>query len=500
MPVKTPTLHAKLALPHLAYLRAIAQGVPAMDAARRYLGLVHGHEFAALHQWVIDRARAIARRAGLSAWRLLGVEIAAVAIGDGRPSVSEWAELQQLEGWRESEVLEMYEEAFAGVPIDPSLVRKAARANRLLKRRLDMIRQLEEAATTAASPGDSIDAWLGGAMVGHLTRAGITTLGSILDKLQTGGNWWKDIPAMGPGKAARLTAAVNSLFPPAADLVPKFYKNLPALVAGGNRAPARAGGLTASSDQEAIDIWVRSRARSLATAKVYRREAVRFSLFCAVERRVALSGAGVEDCRAYLDFLSNIPNSWISRRRAKPFAPGWAPFRGQLSTAAKKLSLTALQSMFSWLLNAGYLASNPWALVSRRLPDQHIVLPQSRAIPRAAWTAIVNHLADQTDEPPAQRLLFVLRFAVATGLRPAELLAAQLGHLTDAGESGIVLTVVGKGGKARLVPVPDSALLALDAYLDSRGIGRGQEQFKAVPLVASTLDAQAPISYRVFLR
>ena len=73
-----------------------------------------------------------------------------------------------------------------------------------------------------------------------------------------------------------------------------------------------------------------------------------------------------------------------SQRRSKPFALGWAPFRGQLSTLAKKLSLTALQSMFSWLLNAGYLASNPWVLVSRRLNDQHIVLPQSRSIPRSA--------------------------------------------------------------------------------------------------------------------
>ena len=125
---------------------------------------------------------------------------------------------------------------------------------------------------------------------------------------------------------------------------------------------------------------------------------------------------------------------------------------------------------------------------------------RNRARFRARPSVIVDYLGAQSDAPAATRMLFVLRFAVATGLRPAELLAAQLGHLTDAGESGIVLTVVGKGGKARLVPVPDSALLALDAYLDFRGIRRGQEQCRAVPLVASTLDAHAPISYRVFLR
>ena len=65
----------------------------------------------------------------------------------------------------------------------------------------------------------------------------------------------------------------------------------------------------------------------------------------------------------------------------------------------RRRHLTALQSMFSWLFSAGYLATNPWALVSRRLPDQHIVLPQSRSIRRAAWTAIVNRFAAKTDEP-----------------------------------------------------------------------------------------------------
>ncbi|WP_198141074.1 tyrosine-type recombinase/integrase [Polaromonas sp. JS666] len=140
--------------------------------------------------------------------------------------------------------------------------------------------------------------------------------------------------------------------------------------------------------------------------------------------------------------------------------------------------MSTLQSMFAWLVNAGYLASNPWVLVSRRLDDAPLVLPTSRSIPRVAWDAIIDYLVGAGPQPSAVRMLFVLRFALATGLRPAELIAAQLGHLADAGESGVVLSVVGKGGKARLVPVPGVALAALDAYLAARGLVRGNQERK----------------------
>lgn len=493
-------LHAKLALAHLAYLRALAQGVPGIEAARRYLGLAHGHEFAPLHRWVIDLARAVARRAGLSAWRLLGVEIAQVDTRSALPSLDEWAHSQQLEGWSESEIQSMYEDAFADEPMDAAWLHKAARAQRLMARRLALIDQLEKTAAFAPSPGDPLTAWFAGVLAEHLVKAGITTLDSLLEKIKTGGRWWTAIDAIGQKKAARITAAARSLLPPSSANVPQFQPSSFALAVGGNRSPARLGGLNAATDQEAIEIWVMARARSPATEIVYRREAIRFALFCAVERGLPLSSAGVQDCQAYLAFLEDIPARWISRRRSKPFAPGWAPFRGQLSRSAKALSVSAIQALFVWLLNAGYLASNPWTLVSRRQTDAPIILPASRSIPRDAWTAIVTHLTARAHEASAARLLFVLRFTLATGLRPAELLAAQLGHLSDAGECGMVLTVIGKGGKARLVPVPVSALAALDIYLATRAMKRVQDGLKAFPLVASTLDARVPVSYRVFLR
>lgn len=503
--MKNPILlHDTLLLQHLAYLRALAQGVSASVASRQYLtGQAHDREFKSHHEYVVDLARTVAMRRGFSAWRLLGVEIqSAVLQQPAKPSLDDWIETKGLSDWSVAEAQAQYDEAFADVPTDVGIMRKAARAERLIARRMAMLEALEVIAKTVVvpSPDDPIDGWFGGKVANHLVMAGITTLGSLRVKIDTGGQWWTPIAAIGPRKAARVAVAVTSLFPPAMTLVPQFRLALPALTVGSNRAPARPGSMAASSDQAAIQIWLKARTESVATERIYRREAVRFALFCEMERGVVLSGAGVEDCSAYVDFLNNIPSRWISRRRAPPFTPGWAPFRGQLSSAAKELSLTTLRSMFAWLLNAGYLASNPWILVSRRTNDDHIILPSSRSIPRNVWAVIINHLLEKKEDPSAIRLLFVLRFVVGTGLRPAELLAAQLGHLTDAGDSGMVLSVVGKGGHPRLVPVPTTALDALDTYLGTRGMVRGQDGLNAVPLVASTLKARAPVSYRVFLR
>jgi len=93
-----------------------------------------------------------------------------------------------------------------------------------------------------------------------------------------------------------------------------------------------------------------------------------------------------------------------------------------------------------------------------------------------------------------------MRFGLGTGLRASELLGATLGQIVDAGRSGWVITVVGKGKKARLVPIPPSALSALTTYMKQRdSVWRAPDQ-DLVPLVPSLEDPDKPVSYRVFLR
>jgi site-specific recombinase XerD len=79
------------------------------------------------------------------------------------------------------------------------------------------------------------------------------------------------------------------------------------------------------------------------------------------------------------------------------------------------------------------------------------------------------------DTPSGARVLFVLVFAHATGLRAAELCNARTGHLYADKQPGTarvyhMLGVQGKGDKYREVPVPSKALAALSAYLVERGL------------------------------
>ena len=98
---------------HFAYLRACAEGLDLADCARRYLGIEHGHEAKTAHHEAVDAVRAVARRQGDAAWRLVGLTIRSPA-GEPRPSLDAFAQQHGLDGFSENEVLALYAEAHSG--------------------------------------------------------------------------------------------------------------------------------------------------------------------------------------------------------------------------------------------------------------------------------------------------------------------------------------------------------------------------------------------------
>lgn len=484
--------------PHcFAHLRAVAEGVPVSEAAKRYLAVEHGHQAPVAHRLLVERVRSVARRAGDGRWRLVGLRLQDV--GSDQPSLDDWAAAEGLDDWSHADQLQRYQECFGAG--EPGERRRRARNARLRQRQLQLLRELEATAAEPASPLDLVDGWFAPEISAHLLRLGVLRLSDLQERIARGGRWWVGLPGYGPVKASRLASYLALLLPAAptsgwpvalvGECLARYNGEQ-----GLNRVSGGFAGTDAHNDHQAVQAWMAARATSPATQKAYAKEAERFILWCVLERSKALSDVGADDCRAYMDFLANVPNRWISRDNTHRMAPGWAPFKGQLSLASQKQALAALHSLFSWLVQARYLGSNPWVLVNRKLGDD----PRgqgddtgSRAFTPAAWRALMDHLGQAEDSPSRRRLQWLCVFASTTGLRAAELLAAQVGHLQPT-PAGWVLRVHGKGRKNRTVPVPTSAMTATRAYLASRGLELERAD-EAIPLLAS-LTGEGGISYR----
>lgn len=107
----------------------------------------------------------------------------------------------------------------------------------------------------------------------------------------------------------------------------------------------------------------------------------------------------------------------------------------------------ALRSFFTWAVDYAGLPASP----ADRLPGSRIPRRRPRPLPEAHYAATQPH----TD---ADKLAMLL--AGASGLRRGELAGIHRRHFT-LDPDGWTLTVTGKGGDTRTVPVPDGAAALL---------------------------------------
>lgn len=549
----------KLGAHHLAYLRAIAEGVAQRHAAARYLG--HDLRDGAVvlrksHNAVVDRVRALGRRHGDPRWRLIGLAIRPHETGEQAPPIDQWAEARGLDGFGQAELLALYTEAF---PPD----RKAQRNGRLRSQQLDLLQSLSRQVAEPALPHHRLDAWFPAHLSHALMANGLLLLSDLQALVRAGGRWWASIPRIGVGKAERLAHHLEVLIPGstqprrhgplaqrgqqlAASIAERtsqkharrpaesanhvglsahaalpsptgaaWATNAPQATASAGLAnasldsAARAGDLgfvlapeamaarDLHSDTLAVRAWIRARAGSDATAKAYRRELSRFLLFLD-QRGLTLGRCNADDCLAYMALLQNVPPEWSARRTAPLDHAAWSPFAGPLSHRSQRQAVVVVGACFTWLVAARYLAGNPWVLVNRRTgDDRHANELASRAIPPERWAVILARLeALATTEPAAERMVFLLQFLEATGLRAAELLGARLADLQQL-DGRLLLQVHGKGSKNRVIPIAGQAQRALQRYLQCRGLDLAPIAAHAqAPLLCSLLDGSQALSYR----
>jgi integrase len=517
-PLHTLRFARRLGPHHFAHLRAAAEGLDLVGSARRYLGIEHGNEAQAAHRQVVDQVRTIGRRQGDPAWRLVGVLIKSRS-GAERPSLEDFICERGLDGWSESEQQALYQDAY---PVD----NKAARREQLRKRQLDLLRRLESTDAEQPKPTDMVTGWFDERTANKLVGAGFMNLSELTQAIARAGRWYSTLPAIGKGKAQRIASHLHTLIPaatapakrifalpsptplsqpddvmnalagvPSFDIDPVTGTGTPQLFAN-TAVPGSM--LTATTDLEAVQSWIQTHAGSAATVKSFWREARVFMLWLQRERHnMAFRDVRVEDCLAFRAFTENIPQTWISRERASPGKPGWAPFRGQLSQISQHHLLNIVSALFAYLKLANHIPNNPWPLIKTRTAMKKTAVNSvdTRAMSEDAQNEIERFIEAQPPSPARERMLFLVRFLAGVGLRSSEILVARLGDLRFA-SGGYVLQVIGKGGKPRVAAIPPVAMAALLNYLSARGLP-GIEQAPAdAPLLANLKDPMEPIGYQ----
>ncbi|SDZ70760.1 Site-specific recombinase XerD [Variovorax sp. YR266] len=535
---KTPPPR-KLHRGHFAFMRALAQGVDERASWDRYLRLEGEHvDLRTVRRtiaWIRDAFAAAARREQKPGTaRLILLDPERFTAVPALPSLAEFALARGMEDFSEAEQIEAYEAAFgragAGGRSRSAGGGQTLRRARVIERQLEALRWLEGLVAQDPRPGDSVAAWLHPVLAERLERAGFATLAALVERINdAGARWWVHVPGVGERKAARVLdwvhanervlglrigvhaaqpraqlspSALAQVVPAATALVPYEKFVLPAGLdgrAGTCRAPREVCRLAAANDHEAINAWLASKgggavkAPLSSTQRSYRKEAERLLLWAVLERGKAMSSLTGEDAGAYQAFLAKPPVAWCGPRHHQRWSPMWRPLEGALTPVALRQSLVILRSLFAFLASQGYVTGNPFA-ESALPPDPQRPLGANRTLSFAQWDHIDALLRVHVDTDAGRRLRRGMRWLYATGLRLAEITNARCEHLqlrhataADGSTTSVwLLSVTGKGGGRRQVPVPAELVDELGDELARHGFDRQADAAgnRGIPVLA----------------
>ncbi len=234
--------------------------------------------------------------------------------------------------------------------------------------------------------------------------------------------------------------------------------------------------ITANDDRSAVLAWLALYVDSPATLASYRKEAERLLLWCLLQRGCALSDLTHEDLLVFERFLTDPRPAamWVMAPGMKPArsSPAWRPFAGPLRPTSQRQAMTIINGLFSWLVEAGYLAGNPLSLRRRRRATGNN-RTTNRFLPDAHWTAVreaIEAMPRSTgrEADVANRARWVFSLFYLGGLRITELCTAMMGSFEvvtgSDGKARWWLTVNGKGNKIRTVPATDQLMGELKRY------------------------------------
>ncbi|MEC5218884.1 site-specific recombinase XerD [Actimicrobium sp. GrIS 1.19] len=558
--VECGTVLIRLTRAHFAFYRGYLEGLDPGTLAQHYL-----ENAAAVDEAVTDRRVARSTIGWIRAPLLVAARRVArpsmarlLALPPERLQQTDCGDVPALDAFRlERDPCEVYSEEELIALFTAQYGATSARAThqsrrneRLRKQQLAALRQLEGLIAVDPTLDDGVDGWLDPALAARLKAAGIHRLSELVEAINAlGYRWYRKVPKAGEKAAAQIvrwltdpgvSSALGIVLPtralsPRRDLpqhppaplrtgiVPLENLLVPHALDGANGSNRGSRSLlSAHNDLAAIQAWLNQCKPGGHTQRSYRKEAERFVLWALVEQRKPVSSLTVEDCIAYRDFLWDLgrvtpaiwsqkftvgQDRWLGARGTPRWSAWWRPFAGPLSAASQKTALVIIQSLCQWLTDQHYLHGNPFKAIgwlARR--DDHIDV--TRALTRAEWHAIRQHLAQMARDARYWRLRLILVLAYSSGARLSELVSLRRNQFTcftregneeDGGHADRQweVRITGKGDKVRVVQLPLCVIDELRRDFQRRG----HVSFDAAPpdspvIAALEVDAATQVADR----
>jgi integrase/recombinase XerD len=262
---------------------------------------------------------------------------------------------------------------------------------------------------------------------------------------------------------------------------------------GTNRAIGNRPQIAAQTDIDAIKVWLARYLDTKTTFDSYRKEAERLLIWAVSELGKPLSSLTHEDLLVFQRFLADPQpeHRWIMQSRKVARDDGrWRPFAGPLSPTSQRQAFVILNGMFSWLVNAGYLAGNPLSLSRNR---QRKAKPRvTRFLDEELWSEVKitvesMHKETNRDREHYQRVRWLISLLYVTGIRISEVAENTMGNffvrLDKNKEIRYWLEITGKGDKTRIVPATNSLMDELYRYRREMGLPISPLEGEPTPLL-----------------
>lgn len=274
---------------------------------------------------------------------------------------------------------------------------------------------------------------------------------------------------------------------------------------GVNRALNVRSQIAATDDISAIKAWLARFADSPNTFSNYRKEAERLLLWATLAQNKPVSSLTHEDLLKYQHFLLDPQpaGQWVmpAGRKLGRAHPDWRPFAGPLAPASRRQAVIILNSMFSWLASAGYLAGNPLSLSRQRSrkPAPRV----TRSLDDEIWNEVktaIETLPRQTrrELEHYRRVRWLFSLLYLCGLRISEVTQNGMsGFHCRPDAQGVArwwLEITGKGGKVRMVPASAELMEELAHYRAQKGLAPSPSPDEDTPLLMPVGHQQRPLT------